>query len=232
MVRLRFVLTALVCSVLLATACEDPVPPPFCDPACEPDPVARTEDELIRQLSKAYQTRDIDLFTKLFPNAADAAPYFFFLNAPVNGIDNWDLTEELRIHRRMFKPEDPLPGETPVPDPLWLASITINLQRTAANWVERTDLYKTPTNPNGLDSAKWKGSRGGVPRRHLVRDPGRYRLSHRRPAKFHRHRRLDEVPRHRTESSCSIAGKISDPPPATKQADEARSWGVVKMLYK
>jgi hypothetical protein len=55
-----------------------------------------------------------------FPNTADQAPYFFFLNAPVNGIDNWDLTEELRIHRRMFKPEDPLPGESPGAAELWL----------------------------------------------------------------------------------------------------------------
>jgi len=56
----------------------------------------------------------------------------------------------------MFMPEDPLPGETQVPSELWLVSITINLSRTAAVWMERTDLYKTPTNPNGLDSERWK----------------------------------------------------------------------------
>jgi hypothetical protein len=120
--------------------------------------IPNSQDELIQLLSTAYRNRDIDTFTNLFPNTADAAPYLFFLNAPVNGVNNWDLTEEVRIHRRMFKPEDPLPGETQVAPELWLASITINLTRTASSWVERTDLYKTPTNPEGLDSAKWKAS--------------------------------------------------------------------------
>jgi hypothetical protein len=125
-------------------------------PTVTPPPA--NQDELIQLLSKSYRERDINTFTNLFPSAADEAPYFFFLNAPVNGVNNWDLNEEVRIHRRMFKPEDPLPGETPVDPALWLASITITLNRTASSWVERTDLYKTPTNPEGLDAAKWKAS--------------------------------------------------------------------------
>src|SRR6188474_3538849 len=122
---------AIVVSMLFCSGCDEPakiIEPPACGNC------SGSGDELVQLLSKAYRDRDIDLFTDLFPNTADAAPYFFFLNAPVNGVDNWDLTEELRIHRRMFKPEDPLPGETPVPDPLWLLSITINLSRTAAGW--------------------------------------------------------------------------------------------------
>ena len=143
------------CSLLLFCGCNfDPYDPPA-QPQPQPPGIP---DELIQQLSLAYRTRDINLFANLFPNTTDSAPYYFFLNAPVNGIDNWDVTEELRIHRRMFKPQDLLPGETPVVTQLWLASITINLSRTAATWVERTDLYKTPANPNGLDSAKWKAT--------------------------------------------------------------------------
>ena len=152
----KHLLLALVVATALFSSCifkPDEKPPENTGPT-----IPTTQDELIQLLSTAYRNRDIDTFANLFPNTADAAPYFFFLNEPVNGVSNWDLTEELRIHRRMFKPEDPLPGEDEVPPDLWLVSITINLSRTAVNWVERTDLYKTPTNPEGLDSAKWKAS--------------------------------------------------------------------------
>jgi hypothetical protein len=154
--RLRLRIAALVVATVVL-GCDEPAKVTE-QPTCTN--CAGSEDELIQLLAKAYRERDFARYTDLFPTAADAAPFFFFLNAPVNGIDNWDLTEELRIHRRMFKPGDPLPGETQVPTELWLVSITINLSRTAATWVERTDLYKTPANPNGLDSNKWKVTEG------------------------------------------------------------------------
>jgi hypothetical protein len=42
-----------------------------------------------------------------------------------------------------------------VPEDLWLQSITITLTPTAS-FTERPDLYKSPTNPDGLDSNVWK----------------------------------------------------------------------------
>jgi hypothetical protein len=135
-------------------------------PPCSDCYSAPTTDQ---GLARAYRERDFDRYAGLFTAAADEAPYYFFLNSPVNGIDNWDLTEELRIHRRMFKPEAPLPGESPVPAELWLVSITINLSRTAAVWMERTDLYKTA--PILMDSSRSGGQRGRIPRRPPARDP-------------------------------------------------------------
>jgi hypothetical protein len=141
--------------MLFVCGCNEPakvveqLPPPCTN-------CANSEDELIQLLATAYRERDHDRFADLFSSDADEAPYFFFMNSPINGIDNWDRTEELRIHRRMFKPENLAPPEAPVPSQLWLVAITINLSRTAASWVERTDLYKTPSNPSGLDQSKWK----------------------------------------------------------------------------
>jgi hypothetical protein len=124
----------------------DKKPPPPITPA-------KSQLELIAKLSSAYQSRNYDWFSNLFSRQADGAPYFFFLNDPPGA--NWDLTEELRIHRRMFKPEDPLPGETPVDRDLWLVSIDIQLE-PQTEWTERLDLYLSDTNPSGLNPTRWK----------------------------------------------------------------------------
>jgi hypothetical protein len=153
----RFLVTIFLvtCAALLASSCYDPakvIAPPACTDCYA------SADELIAGLSTAYRQRDYDRFTGLFPATADSAPYLFILNEPVNGVANWGLTEELRIHRRMFVPEDPLPGEIPVPDELWLNSITITLARTATAWLERTDLYMSAANPAGLDPVRWRAT--------------------------------------------------------------------------
>jgi hypothetical protein len=137
---------------LLAAGCvfspkKDPGPPPV---VIKP---AQSQTELISNLSMAYQTRNYDWFSTLFSTAEDSAAYFFFLNDPPGA--NWDLTEELRIQRRMFKPEDPLPGETPVETNLWLLSIDIHLE-PQTEWTERPDLYRSATNPSGLNPARYK----------------------------------------------------------------------------
>jgi len=118
--------------------------------------IPTTPDELIQNLVAAYQQRNYLAFENLLPTDSDNAPYLFFLSEALpNGQTNWDRNEELRIHRRMFNPESPLPGETPVPQELWLQSITITLS-PLASFTERPDLYKSPTNPDGLDSNVWK----------------------------------------------------------------------------
>lgn len=123
-----------------------------------PPPPPQSAEELIQALSKAYQQRDYVAFENLFPAPPDSAPYLYFLSEPLpNGQTNWDLTEELRIHRRMFNPESPLPGETPVPQEIWLQSITITLT-PLVDFAERPDLYRSPTNPNGLNPDLWKAT--------------------------------------------------------------------------
>lgn len=156
MPRRYFLPLALLGSMLWVSSCVEPTKVVSQAP-CE-DCAPTSEDQLIQLFSETYQNRDIEKFTNLFSTSSDGVPYSFILNAPVNGIDSWDLDEELRIHRRMFAPDAPLPGETPVQDELWLVSITINLSRTTATWGERTDLYKTPTNPDGIDATKWLAS--------------------------------------------------------------------------
>jgi len=153
--RLHLVLILALCATVLMGCVFDP---PTQKPPGDTNIVPKTQDELIQGLASAYRTRNYDKFVNLFPLTEDNAAYFFFLNEAVNGVTNWDLTEELRIHRRMFKPEDPLPGEQPVPAELWLNSITITLDRTASEWGERSDLYRSDANPEGLDPAKWKAT--------------------------------------------------------------------------
>ena len=68
---------------------------------------------------------------------------------------SWGYTEEVRIHRRMFRPEDTQPGEIPVPAELWLQAVNISLN-PATPWQERPVFYRSDTNPTGLDPAKWR----------------------------------------------------------------------------
>jgi hypothetical protein len=130
-------------------------PPDACI-GCNDGP-AKSADELIQKLAVSYQRRQYPIFENLFPKAADSAPYLFVLSEPLPGGQmNWDVTEELRIHQRMFEPENPRPGDAPVPNDLWLTSISITLNRVSSEWEERTDLYATPAEPEGLDSDRWK----------------------------------------------------------------------------
>lgn len=147
---LSLALAVSLVSALLMLGCgDDPVTPPVKPPTPPTSPSA-----LISTFSTVYQTRNYDRFSNLFSTAEDSAAYLFFLDAG-GPPPYWDLTEELRIHRRMFMPEWPLPGETAVDPNLWLASIDIHLE-LQTEWSERVDLYRSGTNPNGLDPAHYK----------------------------------------------------------------------------
>lgn len=153
----RLGLAVSILAVVLAGCIFDPksIDKPPCD-NCSGVKIPTNEPELIANLALAYQHRNYDEFANLLPTAENNVQYFFFLSAPLeDGTTNWGATEELRIHRRMFNPENPLPGETPVPQELWLQSITISLT-PIREFVERPDLYASQTNPSGLDPAKWK----------------------------------------------------------------------------
>lgn len=123
-----------------------------------PKPPAITKPEdVIKNLSFAYQFENYNLLASLLANdAARHAAYLFLLSDPTEqGETQWGYVEEVRIHRRMFKPEDTLPGETPVPPELWLSSVSINLNPLTP-FQERTDLYSTNGGADGkLDPAVW-----------------------------------------------------------------------------
>ena len=83
-------------------------------------------------------------------------PDFLFIfspnpSEPSQPVD-WGRTEEVRIHQRMFRPQDILPTDSPVPGELWLDAIAITLAPNGA-FAERPEYYASPTNPGGLDSA-------------------------------------------------------------------------------
>ncbi len=123
----------------------------------EPPPTIEVAADVIDALSRAYQQRDDKLFAKLLANDPENnAEYVFLLSAPTEQNETqWGYTEEVRIHQRMFHPEAPLPGDTPVPSDLWLQSLTITLTPVGA-FTERTDLYTT--DGGYLDPAKWRAS--------------------------------------------------------------------------
>ncbi len=125
-----------------------PTPPPVID-----SPVA-----LINALSRAYLTRDAELFKSLLANNPDRnAEYLFLLSEPTNlGETQWGYQEEARIHQRMFHPEAPPPGDPPVDAELWLQSLTITLTNQET-FTERSDLYSENAGLDGkLDPAIWK----------------------------------------------------------------------------
>jgi hypothetical protein len=100
---------------------------------------------VVAALEAAYETRDHAHFEALL------AEDFLFI-PEMDG--SWGRVEESRIHRRMFDPAEVPPGNPPVPPDLWLQSVDVTLT-PQTKWMERPDLYASPTNPNGLDPAAW-----------------------------------------------------------------------------
>src|SRR2546422_1868721 len=89
-------------------------------------PVIDSAESVIKNFELAYKNLDFEKFQTLLANQADAH-YFFYLSpdTPPGEEHFWGYTEEVRIHRRMFRPQNPLPGETPVPHEKWLLDVTI-----------------------------------------------------------------------------------------------------------
>src|SRR5262245_29294952 len=97
-----------------------------------PPPPPRTIDSpaaLIAALSDAYQLRQYSLIEGLFHD-----DYLFILHPDPNPDPNqpppptdWGKPEELRIHRRMFDPQNIPADEEPLPMALWLTSVNITL---------------------------------------------------------------------------------------------------------
>lgn len=120
-----------------------------------PVEVPKTPSELIVRLTEIYRRRDLAAYATLFPSDAEAPFLFLFEPDPGDPAPTqWDRTEELRIHQRMFAPQDTLPGEPGVQAELWPLSISIVLS-VQTDFVEQPDLYASTANPGGLDPARW-----------------------------------------------------------------------------
>lgn len=112
---------------------------------------------LVKVLETAYAKQDLDSFVPLLANEPEnSAEYLFLLSDPTpDNETQWGYSEEVRIHQRMFSPESPLPGDTPVSPDLWLQTMTITLTQIGA-FAERTDLYTT--SGGFLDPVRWRAS--------------------------------------------------------------------------
>lgn len=112
-----------------------------------------SEPLFIESLAEAYRRRDATAYANLL-----GEDFSFILEPdPGNPEPSWGRAEEARIHQRMFEPENVPPGEPPVPPQLWLRSVTIALTPQAA-FVERPDVYASPSNPEGLDRERWRAT--------------------------------------------------------------------------
>jgi hypothetical protein len=136
-------------TVLVGVSCNDSVEVQRSWPC----PIADSPGELISKLASAYQTRNYDRFRSFFSTAGDGAPYLYSVDDSAG--TTWDVGEELRLHRRMFWPEDPLPGETPVRQDLWFVCIDIYLE-PQTDWSLAPQYYRSAGNPGGLDPARWR----------------------------------------------------------------------------
>jgi hypothetical protein len=92
----------------------------------------------------------------LVNNPENGANYLFILDPAANtGDPQWDYAVEMRIHQRMFEPEDTLPGQPPVPVERWLTAVSITLSPNTL-FTERVDPYESQQNPDGLVPSTWK----------------------------------------------------------------------------
>src|SRR3989442_7356089 len=123
---------AIGLATLLSAGCIfSPQEKPIINPP-EQYPEINSPESLVKNLELAYKNKDFDKFQTLLANLPDAH-YFFYLSpdTPAGEDHFWGYPEEARIHRRMFRPENPLPGDTPVPPPEWPQSGTITLSSRA-----------------------------------------------------------------------------------------------------
>jgi hypothetical protein len=147
----------------------------------------------------------------------------------------WNRAEELRIHRRMFDPQHPAPGEAPVPTEYWLESISISLTQMTA-FSERPDLYRSPGYPAGVDAERWRAIEAMYDAEIFFKTQGPNDFSVHGKAHFvvlDRRLRLPGVPGKYTLYRWEDLGS---PPRATAggrgRAVEPPTWSRVKSLYR
>jgi hypothetical protein len=145
--RARQLAIAIAIVTLTASGC---IFSPKEDPP-EPPPTIDSSAALIQALADAYRQQNYDAFAGLL-----ATDYLFVLDEmTMTGETDWDRTTELRIHQRMFDPENIPPGDPPLAAENWLQSVTISLT-PEMDFIERTDLYTTADPPGTLDPTRWR----------------------------------------------------------------------------
>ncbi|UCE02213.1 MAG: hypothetical protein JSW67_13320 [Candidatus Latescibacterota bacterium] len=145
----RIILSVVIALLLLGCG-DDPVEPPN-----DPDTI-ESEAQLIEALASAYRSQDLPLFESLFAN--DVGAVYSFTRVQGDSVEVlWDSDEETRIHARMFEPQGIAPPEPPLADALWIEAVQITLTRLE-DFSERQDLYRSDSNPEGLDPERWRAS--------------------------------------------------------------------------
>jgi hypothetical protein len=148
----RFVVAAVALLGALGCADEGPVETPL-----TPAPfVPQSPDQVLVALQNAYAGRDFELFSELISTEEGAAYEFHFPDPLPNGSTSWDAVEELRLHRSLFEPGGTIPGEPPGSPCVW--RVRPHIVRESVDWTERTELYRSATNPEGLDPERWRAS--------------------------------------------------------------------------
>ena len=112
---LRIALFAALVPVLMTGCIFSPEQNPPPDDQQGPKKVD-SHDALIQNLVISYQKQDINLFTGLLANdKGNKAEYLFIPDDKANtGDDQWGYEEEIRVHQRMFEPQNTPVGQTPV----------------------------------------------------------------------------------------------------------------------
>jgi len=154
---LGFVAMLCTAPVAFATLTEFSTPP-----LCLPEPTVvmspGSPGELIAALASTYSNMDLDRYATLFTNQAQHGVDFHFVLFEPNekGEKEWGYDEEMRIHRRMFRPETIPSGDRPLPPELWVRSIDAQLE-LLRGFEERWDLYRSEQHPTGeLDRHRWR----------------------------------------------------------------------------
>jgi hypothetical protein len=125
-------------------------------------PTTRTDpgsnEAVVEALKESYCNLNYELFVSLFVNETEhGVPYTFLLDRPnEKGETQWGLTQEMRIHRRMFRPETIPKNDKPLPRDLWITSIELELVRIGGLFRERYDLYRSDQKLEGLDRHRWR----------------------------------------------------------------------------
>lgn len=104
------------------------------------------------RLADGYRQRNLEAFASLLHTDYQ---FVYFTPDPVSGATSHGRIDELRLHRRFFEPENVVPGDPAWPPELWLASVAVTLS-PRTEFTERTDLYRSPENPQGLDPERWR----------------------------------------------------------------------------
>ena len=146
----RFLRVAALSLLVAGCEAERATQPPA--PVVPPSSAA----DLVRQFEQAYRARDYNAFASILSGEA-GAEYLFIHEPSSPGDHQWGRAEELRIHQRMFRPQDIPRGERPLNPDLWLVSIDISLAPQGA-FTEAPGFYRSDANPDGLDPAVWRAS--------------------------------------------------------------------------